>query len=184
MAKTENWDEILAGVGRKDQQSMARLVESSQQKLFEFCLYLTGNSQLSEDICQDTYIKAFRNIGQLKDPRRIMPWLKQIARRLYIDHCRSSRNSKLHVSMDESSEVFHLEGPGVSSDLIDAVKLLHRLTEEDRSLLILIEVQGYSYQEAAQALEINEGTLKSRLHRARAQFSSLFKETKSALASS
>lgn len=170
-----NWVDLVQSIlsGREDRRG--ELIELTQTPLFQFCVYLCGNRHLAEDICHDTYVKALTSLNQLRDPNLILAWLKQIARRLFLDYVKSASQSKTHVSVDDSEEFLQLEAPdGANDQQLDVMKALNQLSEDDRSLLILVDVQGCSYQEVAQTLDIAEGTVKSRVFRARKKFSDIF----------
>lgn len=164
-----------------DRVNIKVLVETHRDELFRFCLYLSGNRQMSEDLVHDAFVKAIQQYHQLKDVRKAFAWLKQIARNLFLDYLKSAHVSKTHVELDESTLVTETEN---SAELITAVQALQSLGEEDRALLILIDVQEHSYAEAAEVLSVPEGTIKSRLFRARAKFSDFFNGTKRAASSS
>ena len=174
-----DWKSLVEGVKKNDESSMHSFIENTQTPLLHFCVFITGQSQLAEDLCHDTLVKAFTSIHQLKKPERCMAWLKKIARHLYLDYIKSAAQSRPHLSMDDEFCSIELEAKsGISEDQIDTLTLLHRLKEEDRVLLTLIDIQGCSYQEVSQVLEIAEGTVKSRLFRAREKMAQLFHGTK------
>ena len=163
-----DWSKIVAGVRRKEAQALNDFVEIGQEPLFRFCLYLTSNRQLAEDICHDAFIKAIQSIDQLKNPNQTLAWMKQIARRLFLDYCKSAAQSKTHIDFDEYSKN---ETATASEDRTDqqilAMQALQSLDEEERNIVILVDIQGHSYLEVAETLKMKEGTVKSKISRAR-----------------
>lgn len=172
-----NWGDLIKRINDDDAAALSELVDHTQKNLFQFCLLLTRNKQFAEDILHDTYIKAFSSIFSLKNPDAIIAWLKQIARFLYLDYIKSSAyKNEVHTESWESLDL--RETDDKTGLQMDVLKILNQLSEEDRTLLILVDIQGNSYVEAALTLKIPEGTVKSRLFRAREKFSSLYDGTK------
>ncbi|MGE4130431.1 MAG: RNA polymerase sigma factor [Bdellovibrionales bacterium] len=178
-----NWASLVEGLKKKDPEITRQFVDLTHQKLFEFCYYLCSNRQLAEDLCHDALLKALAQIHQLKEADRAMAWLKRIARNLLLDFQKSAEQSRTLV-MDPEDEKWLAHDQKISEESMDAVQTLKKLDSGDREILILIEIQGHSYQEVAEILDLNIGTVKSRLHRARAEFSKKFIGTKSSLRSS
>jgi RNA polymerase sigma-70 factor (ECF subfamily) len=172
-----NWLEIINRIKANEQKAFAEFVDLTQKNVFQFCLHLTHNKQLAEDILHDTYIKAFDSIDQLKNENSVLAWMKQIARFLYLDYVKSSahKNEVFTESWEELDTRTNNESAGLQRDVL---KILNQLSEEDRTVLVLIDLQECSYEEAALTLEIAVGTVKSRLFRAREKFSLIFDGTK------
>ena len=165
----------------KDVEACNQLVALTQQSLYVFCFYLTRSKPAAEDLTHDTYLKGFLVLDQLKEPSALLPWLKTIARHLFLDQKRAAPESQQILSLEDLRPKELSQNETGASDLVDqlaAYQALQQLEESDRSLLVLIEVQGQSYSEVAQILEIPEGTVKSRLNRARQKFSLIFHGTK------
>ena len=172
-----NWTVLVKRIRSEEPESFSELIDATQKNLFQFCLLLTRNKQFAEDILHDTYLKSFSSISSLKNPDAMMAWLKQIARNLYLDYVKSaSHKNEIHSDDWESKDLRSAEDK--TGLQMDVLKILNQLSEEDRTLLILVDIQECSYEETALALKIPEGTVKSRLFRAREKFSLLFDGTK------
>lgn len=169
--------DLVEKVLNKKDGATHEFVLKTQKDLFQFCFHLAKNRQLAEDITHDTYLKAFSSLDQLKNPQVLLAWLKSIARFLFLDFIKSSAQSKKHISLDdieaESDAAFSVAA-GCNADQMTAMQILQLLSEEDRTILILIDIQENSYQDVAVALKIAEGTVKSRLSRARDKFAHLY----------
>lgn len=169
--------ELFKRIAKGDELAVNELVSQTKKNLFQFCLHLTRDRQLAEDILHDTYIKALSSFSQLKNPEAALGWLKRIARNLHLDYIKmaSTRNE---VAV-ENPEDYGLQSsePGTGLQM-DVIKILHSMGEEERLILTLIDIQECSYEEAAGILDLPEGTVKSRLFRARQKFSELFDGTK------
>lgn len=180
MTDTIDWNNLIALSLGGDQNATGKLIEETQDKLYQYCLYLSGNQQLAEDISHDAYVSAITSLKQLKQPKLFVPWLKQIARNRFLDHVRSAHHSKSHCEINETN----LGHNHLPEDLIDAIKSLMTLTEVERSLVILIEVQGHTYDEAGVILKMTETAVRSKLHRLRQKLIHSAGETNAATKSS
>lgn len=161
-----DWNSLIKGVIENDPQSLNNFVEFNQQALMRFCLYLTGNKQLAEDICHDAFVKGITSIKQLKKPGQARAWLKQIARNLFLDYCKASAQSKTHVDINDIGHELSVS-PDATDQQILAMQALQTLDEEDRTIVIMIDIEGHSYSEVSEHLKMKEGTVKSRVSRAR-----------------
>lgn len=109
-------------------------------------------------------MKIHRSISQLKDPAAFNSWLKKIITHSCLDHLKRQKPlpiSDLDLELEVSDNALHLE------QRLDILEALKSLNIEYREKLVLRDLQGYSYEEIAQALKIPVGTVKSRIHTAR-----------------
>lgn len=137
------------------------------QRLRRFALSLTREASSADDLVQATVERALSRGGQLQGDDSLRAWLFSILYRLFIDSKRRERRHARWLSWFGRDE----EG-GSSTEAIVLAELglaaFARLPTEQRALLLLISVEGLSYKEAAQALDVPIGTVMSRLSRARA----------------
>jgi RNA polymerase sigma-70 factor (ECF subfamily) len=180
MSKSPSWSSLVAGVLDKNSEATHDLIERSRKPLFTFCFHLTHNKQLAEDLTHDAFIKALTSLHQLREPEAFPAWLKKIARSLFLDLKKSAAQSKQHLDWESLNpkDLNSLQIEHSDPDQMAALQVLHRLDVDDRLILILIDIQECSYQEASETLEIPVGTIKSRLFRAREKFLSAFEGTK------
>lgn len=157
---------IVSRVRSGDNSARGELISVTQPRLFKFCLLLCRKKEQAEDICQETLIKALQNIEKLNNPETFLGWMYQIARNLYIDHQRSISN-KENISEEALMSIC------ADSDLhliINVQKVLSHFDPDERVLLLLIELEGYSYREAAEIIGNTEDAVRSKLHRLRSLF--------------
>ena len=167
MSNTEvNWQTLVERVAANDQQAAGDWIEICQNPLMSFCFYLCGNKALAEDICHDAFVKGLQSIGQLRKPEQSIAWLKQIARRLFLDYKKSAAQSKPHMDFNEMNHN-SLQSESLSDQQILAMQALQILSEEERNIVIMVDIQGHSYLEVAELIQMKEGTVKSKLFRAR-----------------
>lgn len=144
-----------------DERALAALIELTQDKLFRFCFMLGRNKEGAEDLCQEVYLKAFRSLAKIKNPAAFPSWLYQIAKNLFIDLKRAE------------TEPLEPEDESTSPNYETALhvrEVLSHFETEDRVLLLLVELEGQSYKEAAETLETTEDAVRSKLHRLRQIF--------------
>ncbi len=155
------------------------LVRRFERPLLSLIVRMVHDRALAEDLAQESFIKAFRHLDRFDETRKFSSWLFKIAHNTTLDHLR--RHNPETVALDaqtrdgeESWEV--LEAPGTtapdrraeSSELLVALeRALARLPPHYREILLLRFREGLAYQELAEALDLNLGTVKIQIHRAR-----------------
>jgi len=163
------------------------LVHLHEKKIFNFCQYLSGNSEDAQDLAQEVFVKAFYNLSGFRRESSFYTWLHRIAVNTWISWQRK-RKSSFTVPLERQGEdgtyVTDLPAPGSDPlDRAEAVELreffqraLDALNKEYRTVLVLREMEGFSYEEIAAATGTGVGTVKSRLNRARQVLKEKMKE--------
>lgn len=155
--------------------------------LYNFALKMTGDSDVADDLIQETYMRAFRFFDKFEKGTNAKAWLFRILKNTFINEYRKESKSPDKVDYDDiqnfyenvkSSEVKtqHLQEDAFHSLLDDDLtKALQDLAEDFRTVIILSDIEGFTYDEIADFVDIPVGTVRSRLHRARKMlFSSLY----------
>lgn len=145
-------------------------------RLRRFAIGLTADVEEADDLLQSAYEKALTKQHQWQPDSRLDSWMYRIIQTTRIDSLRRSRNdavtvddATLNAVTDEKSEC-----RAENEDLLrKTLAVLDQLPEEQRSVMLLIVIEGYSYAEVAQLLEIPTGTVMSRLCRARIKLQTL-----------
>ena len=153
-----------------NQEALALLITVTKDRFYGFCFYLTGNSYLANDLLQDAMIKVIEKLPTLKDPKSYYAWLCRMAKNHYLNLMRSE-GYRNHENIDDTQEG-HLEDKASGSlDQSQMVRrVLAQLSESERTVLLLVDLEGQSYEEAAEIIGISLAALKSRLIRARQVF--------------
>ena len=141
-----------------------------QEKVFLICLGFSRNKTDAQDLTQEIYLKAYRNIRTLKDLSLSKLWLFRIARNTCLDFIKKHRLDRLSFleSSIELKEVRTAESQMIFQEQLRALKIcIQRLPKKLRDVFILREYGELSYHEIAEVLKIKEGTVPSRLTRAR-----------------
>ena len=171
---TEPSDEsLLAGIARGDVDAVAELFRRRQQNVYRFALHLTGSPAIADDVTQEVFIAVMKDAGRFEAGRStVAAWLCGIARNFVRRRLAPSREASLD---DDTLEfVTPAVTPDPLGDLTTAeqVEALRQavltLPLAYREALVLCDLQEMSYAEAAVALACPLGTVRSRLHRARA----------------
>lgn len=159
--------------GSEAQASFERYVRPHYSALFRVASRFTGSRADAEDLVQETCLRAYRHIDRVEALESPLTWLLCILRRIYIDRMRRYEHTNV-TSMDESSlaEIASTApGPAESVNSQQVAQRIERglrkLGAEQRSLLILHDVEGYSLNELEAITALKLGTIKSKLHRAR-----------------
>jgi RNA polymerase sigma-70 factor (ECF subfamily) len=148
------------------------IYEEYKNLIFNYFYKTTLNSALSEDLTQDTFLKAFRFFSDFRGESSIKTWLFKIARNTYLDHVsKDSRMSSYDFSEDVADDTDHYKS---LDETILVRKILKILSDEERSLIILRDISGFSYSEISKIMELTEGQVKIGLYRARKKFRELY----------
>ncbi len=139
-------------------------------RLRRFCLSLARSTDAADDLCQATIERALSRADQFIAGTRLDSWMYRIAQNLHIDQGRRTRTRGTQVDVDHAIELAGDNGVQIvegRSDLSRAQAAMASLPEDQRVLLAFVVLDGMSYREAADALDIPIGTVMSRLARAR-----------------
>lgn len=165
MSKRERFD-------RLDQGGFTVLVKTYQGIIRAFLTRLCGNAALADDLAQDTFLQAHKNLGNLKNPDAAKAWLFQIAYNQYVAHIRKS--ARRRDLSDRNPAPPAEETPHAPAGLkLDIEKAMASLSPDMRAVLILCLSYGMSHGEAAIALSMPLGTVKSHALRGRTRLMAL-----------
>lgn len=151
------------------------LVRRNQDRIYNAVLRFSGNAEDACDITQGAFINAFRKISGFKGDSAFSTWVYRIAFNQSVSF-RREQGRHIAVSLDASEEELVSEpaiepfsGRGIESEETrhKIQQALLGLSEDDRRMIVLKDIEGRSYEEIASILEIPKGTVRSRLHRAR-----------------
>ena len=141
-----------------------------RESVFRICLGFSKNPWVAEDLAQDVYLKAFQKIGSLRDSGLMREWLFRIAKNTCLDHKRKkilSRVFKLQSGSGSEEEKTPETEVAHREQLLILKKAINKLNKKHREVFVLREYGHLTYREIADTLGIKEGTVMSRLNRAR-----------------
>lgn len=162
-----NETEILvsrAQVG--DKAAFAVLYRQTHRRVYATCTRLLGDRQLAEELTQETFIKAWQQLGSYRSEAQFTTWLTRIAINAVISYQRKHGPwlKWLKFGDDEIPETPTHDHQGLRMDLEAAIA---RLPTRARQVFALVDIEGYTHEEAAEMLGIVAGTSKAQLFRAR-----------------
>ncbi len=170
-----NDDKLIEHFKDGDKSIFAELALKYQDRIYSLCRYMLENSQDAEDAAQDTFIKAFQGLKSFTPTASFYTWLYRIAVNTCLDHKRKNSLLSFFFSSDNEAplDMFpsHIPTPEVAFDTKQSMQslqiALNRLSTKLRTVLVLKELEGFSYEEIADILDVSVGTVKSRISRAR-----------------
>ncbi|MEL4359081.1 MULTISPECIES: RNA polymerase sigma factor SigE [unclassified Luteococcus] len=149
------------------------LVRDHSDQVFRLAYRLTGNRPDAEDLTQDVFVRVFKSINNFT-PGTLEGWLHRITTNLFLDQARRKQRIRMDPMAEASERVADEQAsPGelyddASMDA-DVAAALAALSPEYRVCVVLCDIEGLSYDEIAQVLDIKVGTVRSRIHRGRSQ---------------
>ncbi|SHH72479.1 RNA polymerase sigma-70 factor, ECF subfamily [Sporobacter termitidis DSM 10068] len=180
--------EIIDRVRGGDRSAFEALVLDNQKKVYNLALKMTGNENDALDIAQESFIKAYTGLKSFRGDSRFSVWLYRLVYNLCIDFSRKKQRTDTTslTYVNDDGEYADMEvpdlryAPEVASEkreLRAAVsKGIQALPPKHREILVMREVTGMSYEDIAITLNISEGTVKSRLSRARMNLAALLSQ--------
>lgn len=166
-AQTYNDEQIIAGCIEGDRKFQELLYKRFANKMYPICLRYAGETNLAQDILQEGFIKIFRFIGQFKHNGSFEGWIRRIFVNVSLEALRK-RSTMYVVQETELNHVEHRSSSGLDAlQAEDILDLVASLSDGYRTVFNLYVVEGFSHKEIAEMLNINEGTSKSQLARAK-----------------
>lgn len=166
-------DEILLRRAQKgDKRAFEEWIGPYENGVYRVCLSLTGNPDDARDCTQEALIKAYRNIKRYRSDAKPQTWLYRIAYNASLDAMRKRRPEASFDQMQEDGATFIDSSPEPyesleKSERLLALKRALDALEEPYKSAIVLQLQGLSYAEIGQVMDAPEGTIKSRVNRAK-----------------
>jgi RNA polymerase sigma-70 factor (ECF subfamily) len=164
-------DLLMQRVREGDDDAFGEIVDRYKDSLVNYLTHLVRSRERAEEVAQDAFVRLYRNADKYKERERLGPYLFRIATNLVVTEMRRAKRwnlllPRLHASSRQSA-------PPPDHDLLSGeiqqqvTAALDRLPIQYRAPLVLFEIEEWSYDEIAKALDIRTGTVKSRISRAR-----------------
>lgn len=171
--------ELVARAKAGDDEAFAQLMRDNETRIYNLTLRMTGNPEDAMDLAQEAFLNAWRGLKFFKGDSAFSTWVYRLASNACIDHLRRKKrrqdiSAPMPVAEDDDSlpdipdDRFRPEQELERQELRRAVAQgLEQLSDEHRQVLVMRELSGLSYQEIADILALEAGTVKSRIARAR-----------------
>jgi RNA polymerase sigma-70 factor (ECF subfamily) len=157
-----------------DELAWEALVRQFQARIYGIAYHYVGNAEDALDLAQETFVRIYQNLTVCPDTERFLPWIIRITRNVCIDHLRrkSARPPMQDVAVEDLPSLRASGGDPLQAYAEDSRKrLVHKalqgMTELNREIILLRDIQGLALEEIASQLQVPIGTVKSRSNRAR-----------------
>ncbi len=166
-----------------DQATFADQAMEHMSSLYNAALRMTRNPSDAEDLVQETYLKAYRGFGGFQEGTNLKAWLYRILTNTFINNYRSKKRRPEETELDDLENLYlyrrlggaqsSTAGRSAEDEVLDRITesevkdAIEALPEQFRMAVLLSDVEGFSYKEIAEILDIPIGTVMSRLHRGR-----------------
>ena len=172
MGVTEIDIRLIRRAAKGDPEAFGTLYDQHHQGVYHYAYMLCGSAETAEDITQETFIRAYRNLNRLGPPYNVRAWLLRVAHNYYLNQ---QRRQNPEVPLDPEAPIAAPfptpEGQIASREFSTGVRAaLGRLSISQREALVLREIEGLPYEDIAEVLGISLDNVKVILHRARAGF--------------
>ncbi|MCU0698515.1 MAG: sigma-70 family RNA polymerase sigma factor [Myxococcaceae bacterium] len=183
---------LISKLRRGDASAFEQLVRTHQDRVYDFCVRMLNDREEAFDLTQEIFLSIHQNVDKFRADAKLTTWIFRISR----NHCLNRlkylkrRGRGRSDEFGESNEKVISDSMGGSTTPDEVVtrkrekQLVHQaieeLDEEQRSLVVLRDVEGLSYEEIMEITELPEGTVKSRLHRAREKLAGILGRLESA----
>ncbi|MBP3089457.1 RNA polymerase sigma factor [Corynebacterium sp. sy017] len=157
--------ELALAAGKGDRQALNTFIKETQSDVWRLLAHL-GGVDSADDLTQETYLRVIKSLPRFAARSSARTWLLAVARRAWLDNIRHdmARPKKASAQVEHVSAI----SEATWSEWVDIHLLIDDLPPERREALILTQILGYSYEEAAKIANVRIGTIRSRVARARA----------------
>ncbi|WP_248341897.1 RNA polymerase sigma factor [Anaeromyxobacter paludicola] len=184
-------DALVTRAQRGDGEAFRELVVRYQRKVYAVALGIVKDPDLAWDVAQEAFVRVHRHLAEFKGDSSFSTWVLRIATHLGIDVVRKERTSSKQELDEVRDESLAEGGEGILATALgddpqanalrrelaeNMERALAQLPEKHRTILVLREVEGLSYEELAERLGIHKGTVMSRLFHARKKMQALLAE--------
>ncbi len=175
-----NDEQLVNRINAGDSGAFEQLVHAYEKKVYTMALRMTGNAEDACDLSQEVFLRIYRSLGQFKNESSLSTWIYRLSSNVCIDFLRRRKKHQeipLVVEQEDGEREIEIsdmrynpENEYDKQELKEALAgALQCLSAEHRQIVVLRDIGGLSYSEIACVLEIEEGTVKSRLFRSREQ---------------
>ena len=180
--------ELVARAKHGDQAAFEQLVRDNEKRIYNLTLRMVGNPEDALDLSQEAFLNAWKGLGSFKGDSAFSTWLYRLASNACLDFLRSRKRRQATtgslLSLDDEEAppppADDSARPDLQLERKERTQALHRaldsLPVHHRQVIVMRELSGLSYQEISEALELDLGTVKSRLTRARLALKKILSE--------
>ena len=157
--------ELVKSAKAGNKESFARVYDLIAPELYKVALYTLGNAQDAEDAVSETFVEAYKGIANLRDEGSFKRWMMTIlsvrCKRRISGYIKERKNVDIDEMLDTPAEPEAVS----QTDKISVWEAIHSLAEDERQIIMLATVQGYTTREVSEMMQLPHGTVSSKLHR-------------------
>ncbi len=166
---------LIGRIKAGDKEAWNMLINRFSKKVYNLALNFAGNRDDASDITQDIFIKVYNNIEKFEVDKNFNSWLLTLSKNYCIDYWRKQKNTRNQLELDEGiyDGTVHDGARTPEDNMVRSSESqylrdkLRQLPPDLRTLIIMRDIQDYTYQEISEHLDVPMGTIKSRINRAR-----------------
>jgi RNA polymerase sigma-70 factor (ECF subfamily) len=157
-----------------DRDAFGKLVVQYQSQIRRLLFHLTGDEELSKDLAQDTFIKAWMKIGSFRALAGFSTWLYRIAFNTFYDYNRANRNPVVTIDSTDTKNIAGHTMPEIHEHdrMMDIHRALAVLTDSERTVMLLFYIEDKAIDDISKITGMPMGTVKSHIHRGKKKLSS------------
>ncbi|WP_250277866.1 RNA polymerase sigma factor [[Clostridium] colinum] len=180
--------EIVEKVLKGDVDAFSNIIDKYEKMIYNLAYRIFNNVSDAEDITQETFIKIYKNLYKCEGKQSIKTWIYTIAYNTCIDEVRKRKgknNISLDMEIDGKDNSFSLDFPSneptpenyliQKEGILEIEQAINSLNEDNKALIFLRDIKGFSYNEISEIMGLNIGTVKSKLNRARNTLKNILK---------
>jgi RNA polymerase sigma-70 factor (ECF subfamily) len=176
---------LLSRLRRGDPDAFEQLVREHQDRVFDFCVRMVGDREEAHDLVQEIFVSVHQNLARFREDAKLSTWIFRISKNQCINRLkylkrRGRGRSDEYGEVSEAALSGAVDAPLTPDAALESSRerarvqwAIGQLEPDARMLVALRDIEGLSYEEIIQITELPEGTVKSRLHRAREKLAEL-----------
>ncbi|MGH7357720.1 MAG: RNA polymerase sigma factor [Candidatus Rokuibacteriota bacterium] len=169
--------EVIRAAAAHDVDAFDAIVRAYQPQVWRFLRHYLGDDTLAEDVTQETFIRVYRRLHTFRFRSKFSTWIMHVARNAGTDELRArQRRTRLVQALEPGATTATTTDASRRVEIDEALAALAALSPRLRETLLLVELFGFTYREAAAALGVPEGTAKRRVFEARRQLARALRE--------
>lgn len=159
--------ELIRKAKKGELSAFAQLVEIYEKEIITYCYYIIKDKEEAKDLAQEAFLKAFINIKSLRNEEDFKYWLLRIARNSCFKKLSRMKIEKKIISIEEEKSLSIIDELIKDDRRNKIINALNKLDKKDKEIIILRDIQDFSYAEISKILKISMNLVKVRLYRAR-----------------
>lgn len=159
-------EQLMMLINSGDLQFMHELFERYHVRIYNYCLKVTSNKAMCEDIAQETFYKVIKHRKSFKK-KTFAAWIFTIARNLCFDHLKKEKRTKLNIeSLQRNIDTYTYDDNEEKDRVEHLENILNKLDPMDKEVIILSRYENLKYKDIADIMNMSESAIKTRMHRA------------------